>query len=103
MTTVDPATAARRGRMMTSQEVVLTVDDFAALLTATAWYPASPDVPITATEVLLGRCWSDLTAVNPELAQRAWRTALEGACHPTHAIALASLVAPSTQQKDTPQ
>lgn len=97
--TVDTETATRRGRMMTTGEITLSVADFAALLCTTVWYPASLDRPVTPTEDLLARCWLDLNAVNPELANHVWTAARSGEAHPVHLISLASILAPSPQQK----
>jgi hypothetical protein len=102
MTTTDADTATRRGRMMSTGEITLSVADFAALLQTTVWYPASPAEPVTPTEHLLARCWQDLAAVRPELAQTVWTVALSDGAHPTHVISLASLVAPPTK-KGTPR
>lgn len=94
--------AARRGRMMSTGEVAVEVGDLAALLAAAAWYPATPAEPVTPTEAVLARCWADLIAVDPDLAQQTLTTAATDGARVDHIVSLAEMF-PTPHKKAEPQ
>lgn len=85
----DTDTAERRGRMMTTRTVTLTLEELGALLAAAAHHPdTDPTEPGTVT----ARLWSDLAAVDPDAAHEAWRTATDYDAPPRSVVNIAACI-----------